>query len=315
MSFSPKDVLDILGIDSGSSEMQVLKTVIELSEDNTKNMSVNRIHEGFVEGGNRNVSLSWIYKCLKGLEKEGLVLVNSMRRPHQYDASPSVLRNGLLLRLKQIRERKQTELDQLSEDLDLLNSLNIDRLARHVFQDVLGAGSIAQERVLQGIEAVRNVMIYEMASSGGRGDVLSTIQPLASIENPNTAFGTFEKELIEAMKRGLVVRALLVPPKEDMKMLSAMNSYLGIYSDEISSLILDGRLELRILAEHRNTYRMMCFNGQMMLLFISELYQPDTAAVFYSHDSDPIISDTMKRFSELWEASFDFGKEMLHKEA
>ncbi|TFF91259.1 hypothetical protein EU545_04825 [Candidatus Thorarchaeota archaeon] len=314
MRFSPKDVFDILDVDPNTSEIQVLKTIIQLSEKGTKNMTAKRIHEEYIAREHKNVSPSWIYKCLKVLENEGLVAVDSMRRPQQYDASPSILRDAMLLRLKKIRQRKQTELNRQKKHLNLLKSIDIEKVARHVFEEVLGAGRIVEERVVEGIEAVRHVMVEELVSKGGKGDIFRTIQPLASVHSPNIAFGTFEEEALEAMKRGLQVKALLVPPEEDIDLLQTMSDYFGGYSHAVRNLIEAGTLELRMLREHRNTYRMMCLNTQTMLLFISELYLPDTAAVFYHHDSYPIISDALDLFSKLWHNALDFGMEIVRSE-
>ncbi len=307
MSFSPSEIFDVLDVDVEGSEMQVLKTVIELSETGTKNLTANSIHDEFVRKRGGEVSVSWIYKCLKSLEKDGLILVDSMRRPHHYDTSPGVLRNAVLDRLKTIKQRKRADLDRQKEYLSILDSVDVDELALHVLEQVLGARTTVQERVVEGSEAVKHVMIKELFSKGGKGDVLRTIQPLASIQNRNTVFGSFEGRILEAMTQGLQVKALIVPPEADTNVIRIMNDYLGSHKDRVGTLVESGRLELRLLPRHRNTYRMMCLNRQTMLLFISELYLPDTAAVFSENDSYPIISDALNLFSELWEEAQDMG--------
>lgn len=311
MSFSPREIFDVLDVDVEGSEMQVLKTLIELSETGMKNLTANSIHDEFVRKRGREVSVSWIYKCLKSLEKEGLVLVDSMRRPHHYDTSPSVLRNAVLDRLKTMKQRKRAELDRQKEYLSILDSVDVDELAIYVLEQILGARTTVQERVVEGNEAVGHVMIEELVSKGGKGDVLRTIQPLATIQNANVVFGPFEEKMLDAMIKGLQIKALIVPPEGNIDVVCIMNDYLGSHRERVGTLIETGQLELRLLPTHRNTYRMMCMNSQTMLLFISELYLPDTAAVFYENDSYPIISDALNLFFELWEEAQDLGHALI----
>jgi hypothetical protein len=62
---------------------------------------------------------------------------------------------------------------------------------------------------------------------------------------------------------------------------------------------------MRFLQEDIETYRMLCLNQDMLILYLTDTYKADTAALVYRRDNSILVDDAVSTFDRLWNQATD----------
>jgi len=291
-------------------EMQVLQVVAELTgaESGGTLTSIVRVVNS---AGDSSISSNWVYKCLQSLQERGLLSIDLLHRPSVYRTDSATLEKGVLGLINERLGQLTDERAKLEEELISLNSADSREIAAHLIAALSGRPQEDTRGVLMGTERVRTAITKEISVGAVQGSVLRFMQGLEAIVGTQLDMSPFEHAVFEAIRRGATARAILFPSEDQGSPEEALVRFLGIIGTRLVDALRSRRLQLRLLAGSRNTYRMTCIDEHTIIMFLSTAYMPDAAVLIRSRDNPGVISDAIRTFEDRWKISSDLNGPVL----
>jgi Fe2+ or Zn2+ uptake regulation protein len=298
------DFLEIVRSHITTREMQVLKAVFDAKSSEENLPSFDDIYLVVRKSGEK-LTKAWIYKCLAKLEEDGFLVVDSIRNPRRYMVTRETLIAGIEnTRKKRIMDLEQ-EIEEVDQQLHFLSETDVSKLTSHVIDIMTGEKMVKTSGAIEGAENIRTVIITQMREISGPGNVLKIINRLDALEGGPLSVGPVENKLLESVIKGLKLQALIIPTGANKQGSELLARFLSGVSKLFIDAINSGRLQMRFLQEGTETYRMLCLNQDMLILYLTDTYKADTAALVYRKDNPILVDDAVSTFDRLWDKAID----------
>lgn len=304
ISLELDDVFEILGVDPGSVEVQVLQAILEIREKDGRTATINDIKEKLGKKRGKTPSKAWVYKILKTLNEAGLIVIETMPPPSRYMTSRYTITGALEKKL----DTKQNEMTQSVEGLQgkikFLKSFNPHQLALHLVKILSKTKYSKEQRIVEGLDNVRLTIIREICEPAKKGDTIRITQDISTVPMLQESPLSVERELMTAALRGVKVRALM--SGASMKDLAPMVSYFDGIQEYFVKVIATGNIELRLRSSSNPTYRMVSLNDDLMILILTSYAHPDQVALVTRSYSPDLIDDAISKFDGEWNEGIDY---------
>ncbi len=295
------DVLDLLGIDLGSTEMQVLTAVLLLSERDRRTVTVDNIFREVTRRNKAKISKNWIYKSLKRLVEEGFVGIDKVRQPHLYYSSLRHLNRGLHHRLKSQLEIRSAELERLERDLDLLSQIDCEVVYSHLTQ---AAGLPRQRRgfvLLRNQDEISAAMIENILLTAGPGETVWHIAPVPLLPNSGGGIIQLQKAAQTTLERRTRLHVLIVPQNKVGKATSVdIRNVIDAIRTRIATPLREG-LVVRVDTSGEAKPLAIGIDRSRALLILDDTYPPQVGVLALAPHQQAFIDDLLSVFEAAWE--------------
>lgn len=297
--------LEKLGVDMNTSEMQVFRAVLFAAEGTGKPVKFEKISTSLESIVNKKFTKAYIYRQLNNLEENGFIVVDSINTPRTYTIVESNIAKALETKRQGKLSEKLTKRQEITTILNRLKSVKSDELAIMLHKQLAGTSSVGESGVIEGVENVRSTIIREFADEAKKGDLVRVLGHASTMAEGLGPGGVTELRLLQSGFRGVKVLGLLTPIGQGQTELDLMTSHISPMVEVFQQAIETGNIQLRISREPIKTYRMVSFNEDKMLLYLTHAKESDMAALVYREDNPGLIDDAIRTFDELWKTSID----------
>jgi len=311
-------ILEYLGVDISSSEMQVFQAVLIAAGGTSRYVNYKEIVDKLEEIANKRFTKAYIYRRLNDLEEQGFITIDTIHTPRTYSISESGVAKALEAKRREKLSESLTKRQDVTTKLNRLKSVKSQDLALELHKQLVGGYSIDKSLVIEGIENVRSTIIREFADEAKEGDRIRILGHASTLAEGLGPGGITELKLIQSGFRGVKVQGLLTPVTQENLDVNLMAGHLTPMVEVFEQVAKTGNIQLKLTREPIKTYRIVCFNEDKMLLYLTHAKESDIAALIHQEDNPGLINDAIKTFDELWESSIDvldIVKQILRKNA
>ncbi|MBN2230304.1 MAG: hypothetical protein JW779_12010, partial [Candidatus Thorarchaeota archaeon] len=301
MNLSEPGYLEILGISPASRNYQILRAILEVTEETGSTPTFLQIEDKINNNKNEPFSKQWIYKCLSDLEKQGMIMIDRINKPTRYSASLLDIRTGLQKirdgQLKEMEKRKK----ELQEKKKEVEKENIYDLAYHLVDFLSGKKPERRSGVIEGKENIRRFILLEICNQAKPGDVLRA-NCRANFVDIDKGVVPIERLLLETMNNGAKVRALLGHGSlEDTYEHTDLRDVFHSEHEIFRTAILNESIDIRAPVEGVMPFRIIALNNDKMFMFLSDSAQPDTVALVFREGNPVLVDNAIQRFDEMFD--------------
>jgi Fe2+ or Zn2+ uptake regulation protein len=230
-----------------------------------------------------------IYRYITELEELGLIRVDRSEYRNRYETNIQLIANSLIS-LKSITRRKLGKgIEAIKEEKRELEQISLTRLSREFSLLLTGKELQQQPRVIEGIEAIHNVIesiFYELA---GTGDIVrSTLDWVNIPENLETVRWKAVKRIVEkGAQYRIMYRLNSAPNREKLKM----------RKDEYSSIKKEfSNISLKQSRKETKSYDGLSLNRESILLIVTE--SPLTAIYVPRSENAELVDSFVNTYDE-----------------
>jgi len=291
--------LDLIGIHLDSSEMQVLRYLLKASRG-PQRVTFSTIYDQVKKAKARPPTRVWVYECLRKLETDGFISVDKLPRPHSYVVSTETIAIGL--------ERAwKSRLDSIESQIGLLTRTNAEDMAAFLYKSANDSPTQQNMGVARGVENVRRLIRSELLDrkQWKAGDELKLIHRLDNLIGAKGPSGPVDKEIVAAAMDGLNVRVVFIFSDIALDGLGDVASFMRDEGSQLASLLMSGRLQIRLYPEDVATYRIVALNSSKLVMLLTNAFRPDTAVLIDKAEQPVLVEHAMQRFDALWNQSID----------
>jgi sugar-specific transcriptional regulator TrmB len=300
-----KEDLELLGLTLTSSDMQVLKALLNAQTSRYKYLTCDGINEYILKENEKEISNAWIYQCLNNLEERGFIQVDVMSKPRRYMASQETVRSGLERALTEILADYNRESEALRVQIEKFKTMDIAKETSSFWNLLLDRTEQQEEIILETTEEVRSVIINEIIKKGKKGDIIRIIQSPTVLKDISQSSGPVEKKLIDFVASEGEIRAVLLVSdlEHEMKMLI---TFFRDMTEKFVKAIASTKLNLRYTMDKKHTYRFLALNDEKMVLILTDSVFPDKAVLLKKRDNPKLFDDAIDTFEMLYRDAEDF---------
>jgi DNA-binding PadR family transcriptional regulator len=297
--------LEKLGVDMGSSEMQVFQAVLMAAGSTEKPVNYHEIATCLEAIANRKYTKAYIYRRLNSLEEDGFIIADTIHSPRTYSITESSVTKALDSRRKEKLSENLTRKQDLTTRIHRLKSIKSQDLALMLHKQLAGVSGIDDSLLIEGVENVRSTIIREFADGANEGDVVRVLGHTSTLAEGLGPGGVTELRVMQAGLRGVKVLGLLTPVGQDTSDVELLAKHLVPLADVFEKAASTGNIQLKISREPINTYRIVSLNEDKMLLYLTHAKESDVAALVQRKDNPGLLDDALRTFDEIWESSID----------
>jgi hypothetical protein len=297
--------LEKLGIDMGSSEMQVFRAVLMAAGGVEKPVNYHEIATSLESIANRKYTKAYIYRRLNSLEEDGFLIADTIHSPRTYSISESNVTKALDSRRKEMLAGNLTKRQDLTTRIHRLKSIKSQDLALILHKQLAGVSGIDDSLLIEGVENVRSTIIREFADGANEGDVVRVLGHASTLAEGLGPGGVTELRVMQAGFRGVKVLGLLTSAGSETFDVDLMVKHLVPLADVFEKAASTGNIQLRLSREPINTYRIVSLNENKMLLYLTHAKESDVAALVHRKDNPGLLDDAFRTFEKIWENSVD----------
>jgi len=297
--------LERIGVHLSAPEIQVLGAMLRAGNETQGEITFQQVYANITREKAKAPSKAWVYKCISNLESNQFITVNRLGKPRHYTATIETIMAGLANSRSRQLDTLEDERKELSENLESLEMADMQDMANTIIGIMTERKPKLTSGHIEGRNNVRMAMIRELCGNTSPGDVLRITESANLLDLGPSKSGPVEKALLEAVQDGLTIKALLTAQMPQGQGPASLASFLSKTSSLVVQGILDGRLQLRAIPQPVSTYRMLCFNEEKMILFMSKAPYPDSAALICRNDNPTMVDDAVATFDRLWESAID----------
>ena len=300
--------LEILGVETDSREMKVLKAIIKAAGGLSKLVTFEEIFHYINSDSNTSYSKAWVYKCLKNLENAGFITVASIGNPKQFIVTEHSIMEALARKKQERVSILQKEREVSLGQRHNLDTANIPKLAKALIDSITKELEMDSSTIIEGADNIRRAIASEICSLVKPEDIIRTTSYLHLAESGSS--GPAEEMVLRTVFEGVQVRGLIIPSIPADTGLNLLGHFLEKLGKTFIKAISTGNLNVKIANENLLTYRMICLNSERMILHLTNTIGCGAAALFHRKDNSSIIDDAITTFDELWSQSIDITEKM-----
>ncbi|TFG33915.1 hypothetical protein EU527_05905 [Candidatus Thorarchaeota archaeon] len=301
MSKNIEEILERIGFDLNSNVMMVFRAILLASGSLGNYTTFREIETQLREMGEKRYTKAYLYRLFKELEEDELIIVDAIHRPKRF----AITKIGLIRALEKRRNELLSTLLMKRQDLtvkyNLLGKTNTQDLAITMYNQIVGAATIDESVVIEGVENVRTTVIREFADIAKRGDIIRVLAPGSILDGGLEQSGLAEQRLMARAMDGVRVAGVILPQKHQEFTRDLITNFLKNTGDSLKALAATGNITITIAKEFISTYRMVSLNNEKMLLYLTHAAESDTAALIHRQDNPGLIDDAVKTFDTLYE--------------
>ncbi len=301
---SSRDIIEEIGVDMGSRDMQVLKELVDVASRNPEGVTFSDLF-GHLNDIGMKLSKVWIYKCLSRLEDEGFINTERIGNPRRYITSQTIIAGALQKKLKSRVQALKSDRERVSGDLESIKDTTVEDLTMMVYNTIVGSVPIDSSTVIEGIENVRSILIREFFQNAKEGDLIRVLSPTQVVDRGGETSGVTEMELLMKATEGIELRAIMVPSEVASQDPALIATYIGNLKQLLMEAILSGNLKLKSSVAPLKTYRMVSLNSDVMLLYLTHAPASDMAALVRREDNPRLLDDALNTFDRIFDEGVD----------
>jgi len=301
-----KKALDMLSIDLKDGRSRILRAIIGAQETLGEGATFVEMRSILLEEtGGKEVKRPLIYRHLKSLEEDGLIVVDRNSTPNQYISDLAILSKGIeSRRIQQVEELKRNRED-LVETHEIVSSLTSSWLARDFIQILVGTNYESGSRSTQGMDEIQDLIGSEIYSRARKGDMIR-----------GTLDWDYRSGSDEDKRRQIGVA--LFSKKVKMRFILHNPSYVDqeLLKDRIQEYKrlksipeLGEYVESRVTFKTTKTYQAVSLNREGIVLVVSD--DPYTAVWIPRNVNQKLVDEVVNRFDEDFEGAVDLADAKL----
>ena len=295
-----------MGVRIKPGEERVLRVILQTYQQKGSPVTFEEIRETMGDEQRRIPSKVWVYKILRSLKDSGFIVVEPLPPPSKYVASVDTIITAIE-EIKNVRLEEFGETErQLIDDAALLSRMTSYNLAVYVLKILSGTLEPETSRIVQGVENVRQAILTEIIEPAKEGDIIRFTQNIDSVGSLVQMSGAVEEAIMKAVLRGIKLRAMVTGPTVKAEDMAPVTDYVANITDLVMDALRSGNVEIRIQTSKDPTYRMISLNNERVILFLTSLAHPGTAAVMNRQASASNIDDAIRTFDKLFSDGLDF---------
>ena len=295
-----------LGLDVKSSQMMVLRGLMAAAGGPSKFVTYKEITTHLEKLEEKKYTKAYIYRCLSDLEKEGFIVVDTIKRPREFAISEAGIGKSLEKKRKKMLSEIKAKRQDVTTKQNLLATTNPENVALTLYNQLVGLEKIEGSVVIEGVEGVRNIMIREFGEAANPGDEIRVIAPASVFEGGLEKSGMAEMSLMTRAMDDVKIIVLLMPVEgKQSRTTELILNYIQNVGDTFVKLASTGNILLRIAKEEMKTYRMVSLNSDKMLLYLTHAPESDIAALIQREDNPGLIDDAVKTFDKIYDEGID----------
>ena len=308
---SMKEDIELLGLALTSSDMQVLKALLNVQTSKNKYLTCDGINEHIMKENEKEISSAWTYQCLNNLEEKGFIQVDVMLKPRRYMASQETVRSGLERALEERLAHYNEESETLRSQIKKFKTMDIAKETSSLWNTLLNRTEQQEAIILETTEEVRSAIINEIIKKGKKGDIIRIIQSPTVLKDISQSSGPVERQLIDFVTSEGEIRAVLLVSdlQSEMKMLM---TFFRDMTEKFVNAVASTNLNLRYTRDKKHTYRFLALNDEKMVLILTDSVFPDKAVFLKKQDNPKLFEDALSVFETIYEKSEDFNS-LLYK--
>ncbi len=287
-----------------SREREVLACVTRLSMSNTP-ITLNLVTEVLRSISNNTISHNWVYKCLRRLERLGLVKVDRLRRPNCYVVNDKIIRDGTRKNWVQVAKELRERISQLEADIDLLKSVRASHLASYLYRRLRGTTYSDRTHIIHGETAVRVGAVRGMIASASHGAIIRVCHNIDAVSAMVDLKENVSELLMFCQSKDLEFRLMTILDDENIDAAEERIRSLISHNEQLRDVVACGRVQIRVYPHSASTYRMICVGNERMMLYLSTVYPTERVLMVEREDCGYMIDDAIRTFDRLWQASID----------
>ncbi|MFW9814260.1 MAG: hypothetical protein ACFFF9_17490 [Candidatus Thorarchaeota archaeon] len=304
MNAEIKSVLERLGIDINSGEMQVFRAVL-LAAGGTENpVGYSEVAAALESITKKTFTKAYIYRQLKSLDESQFIKIRNTH-PRTYTVADTSLREALEAKIIAEKGESVDRKQELESRYKQLGKIKSQELALLMHKQLTGNNVSSDSGVIEGVENVRSTIIREFADGAKKGDIVRVLAHASTIIDGLEPGGVTEFRLMQSVFRGVKVLGLMASFSEKDNNVNLMAGHFTTMTDLLNQVAETGNFQLRITSEPVNTYRMVSLNEDKMLLYLTHAKESDMAALVLREDNPGLIDDALQTFDELWKTGID----------
>ncbi|MDF1538553.1 MAG: hypothetical protein P1Q69_06590 [Candidatus Thorarchaeota archaeon] len=298
--YSSKKALDILGIDLRDGRSRILRAIVSTQDEKGVGTTFDAMRTKLLEEtGGKEIARPLIYRYLKFLEGDGLIVVDRSSAPNQYITNLPVLSRGIeAIRVQHVTKLKENQKSLLATH-ETVSTLTPSWLARDLIETLLGTRFESGSRSTQGINEIQDLIGSEIYSRAREGDVIRATLDwnfrTKSYEekNRNIGIALFSKKVLMKFilhNPDYVNQDLLRDRIQEYKRLKSIPE-IGKYA------------ESRVTFKTTKTYQAVSLNREGVVLVVSD--DPYTAVWIPRSVNSKLVDEIVDRFDEDFDGSTD----------
>ena len=311
MSISENEYFEILGISISSRNFQILKSIIELTEQNGKPPEFSAIEEKVNTDRDEPFSKQWIYKCLSDLEKQEMITIDRINKPTAYQTSEVSLQGGLDFLRRARQEELNLRYDKLHEEMKEVGDQSVYDLAYYFVDSLSGKRIERRSGVIEGLENIRRFILLEICEQSKVGDVIRVNTRINFIES-NDEETPLERLLLSTVQKGVKIKALLAHQSIDEA--DEANNLINLFRKErdlFSEAIISESVDIRSPTDNLMPYRIIALNNDKMFMFLANSASPDTVALIFREGNPSMVDGVVEKFDSIFEVGTKLNDEVL----
>ncbi|MFW9921376.1 MAG: hypothetical protein ACFFED_17380 [Candidatus Thorarchaeota archaeon] len=301
MSLSEKDFFDILSINPSSRNYQILKAIIEVTEEKGKAPDFSEIELKVNCNREEPFSKQWIYKCLSDLKDQEMITVDNINKPTTYSASVINLRSGLARlqqdKLKELAIRRKN----LEQEIKEIEDQSLYDLAYYFVDSLSGKRVERRSGVIEGIENIRRFILLEIIEQSKAGDIIRANSRINFVDNLAQELVSLERVLLETVQKGVKIKALLAHHSlVEAYEASDLSELFRREQDLFKKAIANDLIDIRAPRDNLMPYRIISLNNDKMFMFLADTANPDTVALIFREGNPSMVDSAIEKFDRIF---------------
>ncbi len=289
--------LNVLGIDLRSVEMKVLAAITKIRDSLSKTTTIDGIYEEISE--TEKVTKNWVYKVVSKLIQDEFVKIDKIRRPHLFLSSEKQVIRGITKKRETQLQALDEQIRRIERDIDILESTRDRDLFAYITGEKFEQRPVTDPAIVEGVFQVEIAAVENIFRLAEKGDNVRIMTTMTAIPPDPDKAGLIEKEIVNAGKRGALIQILMTRSSNEDGRLNTLGTFLRSLRADVIEAIENGNLELYFYPEPRKTYRFYALNGERMVMYISDLYRPETSIVLTRSSMPALFNGAMETFERL----------------
>ncbi len=298
MNTKRNQTLALLGFDIESNEMKVLRAIMSSQEElgSGCTFSVFQRHLRDVLGG-KMMSRPLIYRYLKSLEENGMLVVNRNVSPNLYIVTFESVFRTLNKAKTVLASRLKGESDAIQHQYDILHNTDWSWLAKKLHFQLVGKTEKMTTKAATGLQNAQYLIDNEIYSKAVRGD---TIRITVDWTNDSDREEILRQAIgLQLLAKGVRIRALQYLPENTPDEILRLR-----YERLRDNAENDIDVGFRIANRQVRTYQGVCINRDSYALVVSEA--PLTVVWMPRSANAPLIDEAVKSFDRDYNDGIDY---------
>jgi hypothetical protein len=288
--------LEMIGIDLQDGRSRVLRAMFRAEPSLGTQISFKEMYDQLErEEGGKGMARPLVYRYLKSLEEDGLIVVDRSAYRHTYSVGLESLNRAFEKLRKDSLESMKLGLDEIVRQQETIQSSSASDITPDLVESLVGRPEDSAPRTVTGHEGIHRLIVTEIYSRAREGDIIRASIDWESID-PDVERQREEgaRQLLES---GVEWRILIQVPWAHNTTIGRMRKK---FYEEVK---VKYKVSFRFLGKEEYGYKLIGRNREGIVLIVSE--DPTTAIWIPRNTNSVIVDDAVDSFDEEFEDAVD----------